>query len=131
MVSIPMMEKKCWCSMPSIYLRNWQADNCAAYTIIVRVKSVGCRVKWFVLCATQSADCIVHRMLSPHSDRTGLVYVQNFNSPVVFLVFTKYVTMSCVGFRPAGYLGIPSWFYSVDFALLTLCIYKAVCKLFM
>jgi len=31
-----------------------------------------------------------------------LVYVQNFNSPVVFLVFTKYVTMSCVGFDLLG-----------------------------
>jgi len=40
--------------------------------------------------------------LSPHSDRGSLVYVQNFNSPEFFLVLTKYVTMSCVGFDLLG-----------------------------
>ena len=45
---------------------------------------------------------VMRCVLSPDSDRGSFVYVQNFNSPEVFYVLTKYATMSCVGLDLLG-----------------------------
>jgi len=64
-------------------------------------------------------SCVV--VSSPYIGRGSFIYVQNFNSLVVYIMFNTYVTMSCVVFSALGN-GIAEQTFATQLLLTVICV---------
>jgi len=78
----------------NLRLTNHSETDCRTFSYCLQPKEVRITYVLIAVIHTCRYNGIMRCVLSPHNDSGNFVYVPKFNSPEVFLILTKYATMT-------------------------------------